>query len=31
VLAEGLAAGFARGHQWIDHEAKFALTRFGVE
>jgi dimethylhistidine N-methyltransferase len=28
VLAEGQAAGFAHGEQWIDHEAGFALTRF---
>ena len=30
VLEEGLAAGFAGGEQWIDRDAKFALTRFGV-
>ena len=30
VLEEGLAAGFSRGEQWIDEEARFALTRFSV-
>jgi uncharacterized SAM-dependent methyltransferase len=30
VLEEGLAAGFTRGEQWIDHAARFALTRFSV-
>jgi len=30
VLEEGLAAGFARGEQWIDRDARFALTRFSV-
>ena len=30
VLDEGLAAGFDRGEQWIDREARFALTRFSV-
>jgi dimethylhistidine N-methyltransferase len=30
VLAEGLAAGFSRGEQWIDQDARFALTRFSV-
>jgi dimethylhistidine N-methyltransferase len=30
VVAEGLAAGFSGGEQWIDEDAKFALTRFGV-
>jgi dimethylhistidine N-methyltransferase len=30
VLEEGLAAGFSRGEQWIDPEARFALTRFSV-
>ena len=30
VLAEGLAAGFSGGEQWVDQGAKFALTRFNV-
>jgi len=30
VLGEGLAAGFSGGEQWIDQDAKFALTRFDV-
>jgi dimethylhistidine N-methyltransferase len=30
VLEEGLAAGFCGGEQWIDQDAKFALTRFGI-
>ena len=30
VMAEGLAAGFGGGEQWIDKDAKFALTRFDV-
>ena len=30
LLREGLAAGFSGGDQWIDHDAKFALTRFAV-
>jgi len=30
VLEEGLAAGFSRGEQWIDPDARFALTRFSV-
>ena len=30
VLEEGLAAGFSAGEQWIDQDAKFALTRFGI-
>jgi YD repeat-containing protein len=30
VLEEGLAAGFGGGEQWIDADAKFALTRFEV-
>ena len=30
VLEEGLAAGFSRGEQWIDADARFALTRFSV-
>jgi len=30
VMAEGLAAGFSGGEQWIDGDAKFALTRFDV-
>jgi hypothetical protein len=29
-MAEGLAAGFSGGEQWIDGDAKFALTRFDV-
>ena len=31
VMAEGLAAGFSGGEQWIDQGAKFALTRFDVD
>ena len=30
VLADGLAAGFSAGEQWIDEAARFALTRFVV-
>ncbi len=30
VLEEGIAAGFSGGVQWIDQDAKFALTRFSV-
>ena len=30
VLDEGMAAGFSGGEQWIDPDAKFALTRFGI-
>jgi dimethylhistidine N-methyltransferase len=30
ILEEGLAAGFSRGEQWIDPDARFALTRFSV-
>ena len=30
VLEEGLAAGFSGGEQWIDSDARFALTRFTV-
>jgi L-histidine N-alpha-methyltransferase len=30
VLEEGLAAGFSGGEQWIDQDAKFALTRFNI-
>jgi L-histidine N-alpha-methyltransferase len=30
VIAEGLAAGFSRAQQWIDPDARFALTRFSV-
>ena len=30
VLAEGRAAGFTQAEQWIDAEARFALTRFAV-
>ena len=30
VMAEGLAAGFSGGEQWIDGDATFALTRFDV-
>ncbi len=31
VMAEGRAAGFSGGAQWIDQDAKFALTRFDVD
>ena len=31
VLEEGRAAGFGRAAQWIDRDARFALTRFGVD
>jgi dimethylhistidine N-methyltransferase len=31
LIAEGVAAGFTGGEQWIDHDARFALTRFSVE
>lgn len=30
IVEEGLAAGFDRGEQWIDADARFALTRFSV-
>jgi len=30
LVAEGLAAGFASADQWIDPDARFALTRFTV-
>jgi L-histidine N-alpha-methyltransferase len=30
VMAEGLAAGFSGGEQWVDQDVKFALTRFDV-
>jgi dimethylhistidine N-methyltransferase len=30
LIAEGLAAGFTGGEQWIDQDASFALTRFDV-
>ena len=30
VLEEGRAAGFGRAEQWIDQDARFALTRFAV-
>ena len=30
AMAEGLAAGFSGGEQWIDRDAMFALTRFDV-
>ena len=30
VVDEGLAAGFTRADQWIDDDAKFAVTRFTV-
>jgi L-histidine N-alpha-methyltransferase len=30
VLEEGIAAGFGGREQWIDQDAKFALTRFSV-
>jgi L-histidine N-alpha-methyltransferase len=28
VLADGRRAGFRDGEQWIDHDARFALTLF---
>ena len=31
VTEEGLAAGFTGSEQWIDQDAKFALTRFTIE
>jgi L-histidine N-alpha-methyltransferase len=31
VMAEGLAAGFTGGEQWVDQGAQFALTRFDVD
>ena len=31
VMAEGLAAGFSGGEQWIERGAQFALTRFDVD
>lgn len=30
VMAEGLAAGFSGGEQWVEQSAQFALTRFDV-
>jgi uncharacterized SAM-dependent methyltransferase len=30
ILDAGTAAGFDRGDQWIDEDARFALTRFTV-
>ena len=30
VIHEGIAAGFSDAEQWIDHDAKFALTRFSL-
>jgi dimethylhistidine N-methyltransferase len=30
VIEEGLAVGFTRAQQWIDGDARFALTRFSV-
>jgi L-histidine N-alpha-methyltransferase len=30
VMDEGFAAGFSGGEQWIDRDAKFALTRFAI-
>jgi L-histidine N-alpha-methyltransferase len=30
VMAEGRAAGFSGGEQWVDEDALFALTRFDV-
>lgn len=30
VIAEGRAAGFSGGEQWVDRDALFALTRFDV-
>jgi dimethylhistidine N-methyltransferase len=31
VMAEGLAAGFSGGEQWVERGARFALTRFDVD
>jgi L-histidine N-alpha-methyltransferase len=31
VMAEGLAAGFSGGEQWVEQSAQFALTRFDVD
>jgi len=31
VMAEGLAAGFSGGEQWVERSAQFALTRFDVD
>ena len=31
VMAEGLAAGFSDGEQWVERGARFALTRFDVD
>jgi dimethylhistidine N-methyltransferase len=31
VMAEGLAAGFSGGEQWVERGAQFALTRFDVD
>ena len=31
VMAEGLAAGFSGGEQWVQQGAQFALTRFDVD
>jgi L-histidine Nalpha-methyltransferase len=31
VMAEGLAAGFSGGEQWVEQGAQFALTRFDVD
>jgi uncharacterized SAM-dependent methyltransferase len=30
VLEDGKAAGFSHGKQWVDADARFALTRFTV-
>jgi L-histidine N-alpha-methyltransferase len=30
IVRDGIAAGFSRAEQWIDEEARFALTRFSV-
>ena len=30
VMEDGIAAGFSGGEQWIDQDAKFALTRFSI-
>ncbi len=30
VVAEGLTAGFSRAEQWLDRDARFAVTRFTV-
>jgi len=30
IVGEGLAAGFSAARQWVDEDARFALTRFSV-